>query len=278
MKVSELMRRDVITVDARDDLALAQQVMLWNGVRHLPVLRKDQLVGVLSERDLLAARVRAGGQWGSPAPRVEEAMSRDLEQITPDADLADAAGVMATRKLGCLPVLDDGIVVGMLTAIDVLASDAQCPVPPSRLPAAEVGAVMTRRLAAVHPDDRIVDAAALMQQRGARHIPVIDGDRRLVGMLSDRDVRTAIGNPLAALEGQGGARVHEMRVMDAMTREPRSLRPDDALSTAVHILLEERFGAIPVIEEDDEGNEVLVGIVSYVDVLRALAGPVDASQ
>ncbi|MFW5921432.1 MAG: CBS domain-containing protein, partial [Polyangiales bacterium] len=207
MKVSELMRRDVVTVDTRDDLALAQQVMLWNGVRHLPVLRDGQLVGVLTERDLLAARVRAGGQWGPSPPAVKEAMTADVEHVTPDTDLADAAGMMATGKLGCLPVLDAGVVVGMLTAIDVLASDAQCPVPPSRLPAAEVGAVMTRRLAAVHPDDRIVDAAALMQQRGARHLPVIDGEGHLIGMLSDRDVRTAIGNPLAALQGQGGGPV-----------------------------------------------------------------------
>lgn len=269
MTVEELMRRDVITVEADDDLALAQQVMLWNGVRHLPVLRAGQLVGVLSERDVLAARMRSGTLAPAERMPVGGAMTSVVETVTRRTDVAEAAAIMSTGKLGCLPVVDDGIVVGMLAAIDLLASDAQSPVPPSRLSAAEVAEVMTRRLAAVHPDDRLVDAAAMMMHRGARHLPVIDGTRQLIGMLSDRDVRTAIGDPLAALREEGKGAASSTRVSEAMTREPRTLRPDAPLSEAVRILLQDRFGAIPIVDEEDE----LLGIVSYIDVLRALAGP-----
>lgn len=59
---------------------------------------------------------------------------------------------------------------------------------------------MTTSLQAAFPDDPLLEAAPRMFQHGSRHLPLVDGMRRVVGMLSDRDIREAVGNPLLALD------------------------------------------------------------------------------
>jgi len=264
------MVRDPVTVQVDDDVSQALQIMLWRGLRHLPVLRAGRLVGIVSERDILAGRLEGESLWEESPRRVADVMTIPAEQIHPNQDLEDAAGVMAVRKIGCLPVVEAGQVIGLVTAIDLLAHTAQCPVPQPAEPDTRVGELMTRSLLAAHPDDRLVDAAATMMQQGTRHLPVVDTLNRVVGMLSDRDVRTAVGNPLeaeTAREQGQPRRVLALRVADAMTPEPHALSPETPLAEAVACLLDERFGALPIVDDDDR----LLGIVSYVDVLRALA-------
>ena len=128
---------------------------------------------------------------------------------------------------------------------------------------------MTAQVIAVRPDDPLMDAAAAMAQRGVRHLPVVDTMGRVVGILSDRDVRSAIGMPSRALgETTLTAREASYRVIDAMTPEPRTLRPDEPLAMAGAALIDDRIGALPVVDDDD----LLVGIISYIDALQALPG------
>ncbi len=178
--------------------------------------------------------------------------------------------MMAVDKLGCVPVVDAGALVGIVTTTDLLAHEAQCFVAPT--PAKErdpeVGAIMTRDPIAVMPDEPLLDAAARMVQRGTRHLPVIDGLGRVVGILSDRDVRTAIGNPLGVLDEDGPtARLGRLKVEDAMTPSPRIANEHEHLSQAISAFLDERFGALPIV--DDEQH--LVGMLSYLDVLTRVA-------
>lgn len=123
------------------------------------------------------------------------------------------------------------------------------------------GDVMTPDPETVTPEATISEAWELMRERNIRHVPVIK-DGALVGMLSDRDLlfaeaedRTERGrSPLA------GA------VVAAMTSDVLSVEPDTDLSEVISIMLEARVGAVPVVRA---GTRELVGIVSYVDVLRA---------
>lgn len=265
MKVRDVMRTDVTTIEEDGDVALALQVMLWNGFRHLPVLRGDELVGILGERDLLAARPEEESFYERSARKVRAVMSAPARYIQPHAELADAAGLMSVHEIGGLPVVEDGRVVGLVTATDVLAVNAQYTVPRNVGPHSLVGDVMTRNLYAVYGDDNLLDAIGRMVQYGVRHLPVINALNQVVGMLSDRDVRTTIGNPMSALEQEmPSARLQELKVADAMTRDPRSVRDDAPLSRALIALLDERFGAIPVVDAEDG----LVGLISYVDLLR----------
>ncbi len=120
-KVSELMSRRVVTVGPDVDLAFAMQLMLWSGVRHLPVLDQGELVGILSDRDFLPANGDLTMKQFLQRS-VRETMSHPVQTIHPDSDAAGASAQMATAHINCLPVVgDDGNLAGILTSSDILA-------------------------------------------------------------------------------------------------------------------------------------------------------------
>ena len=266
MKVVDVMQRNVATVSEDETLALARQLMLWRRVRHLPVVRAGRLIGILSERDLLSQASPESGRHTIKGS-VADAMRQPAETIEPLAPLADAAAKMSVQKLGCLPVVREGELLGIITTTDLLASIAQYPTSDADPRTLEAGAIMTTSLQAAFADDPLLEAAARMFQHGSRHLPVVDGMRRVVGMLSDRDVREAIGNPLLALEDTStAARIAALRVSNAMTTEARTFPVDSGLGAIVDALAEEGIGAVPIVDEEER----LLGIISYIDLLGVL--------
>jgi CBS domain-containing protein len=275
MLVDDVMQRNVATVSEDDSLGLARQVMLWRGIRHLPVLRaKDgRPVGVLSERDVLRA-LEADPAEQALAKPVRELMSMPAEHIHPRAPLGDAAADLNTKRIGCLLVVETGALVGILTPSDVIGPLATCstdldlPAELSETPVLEqpVAAIMHPEPIAVHPDDHLLDAAAMLAQNRVRHACVVDGEGRVLGILSDRDVRRAFGNPARAVD-LSGSRADAVRVEHAMTGRPRMVNQDAPVAATLEALIDDRVGALPV--TDDDGH--LRGIVSYVDVLQHLA-------
>jgi len=128
-----------------------------------------------------------------------------------------------------------------------------------------VADVMTRDPLDCHPDDRVLEIAARMQQHRVRHLPVVDGDRKVLAMISDRDVRNAIGDPATWMD-EPPIPLEELRVSGAMSEPAVSIPPEAPLADAIRRLVELEIGALPVVDE----RGVLLGIVSYIDVLRAL--------
>ncbi len=131
--VRDLMSRTLITLGRNDTLSIADNVMQADRIRHMPVLNDDgRLVGIVSQRDLFhSALVRALG-FGSAAKQkmldsivVKEVMVTEVVTTTPDTLLREAARVMTERKIGCLPVVDDDKLVGILTEGDFVAIAAR---------------------------------------------------------------------------------------------------------------------------------------------------------
>ncbi len=116
MKLRDLMTQPPLTIHDDDDVALGLQVMAWGRIRHLPVLHDDRLLGVVSERDLLANR--------ETNPRIGAVMTSPAQVASPDDDVSDAAGRMVSARLGCLPVVERGRLVGIVTVTDVVAAQA----------------------------------------------------------------------------------------------------------------------------------------------------------
>jgi acetoin utilization protein AcuB len=106
-----------------------------------------------------------------------------------------------------------------------------------------------------------------MFQYRIRHLPVIDGDGHIVGMLSDRDVRSTIGDPARAVDDETGLPSTLLRVQDAMSSPAAVTNAFESCGSAARALIDLHVGAVPVADE----NNHLVGIVSYVDLLRAFA-------
>jgi len=126
LRVKDVMSREVRTVQRNDELGVADKLMKDERIRHLPVIDEaGDVCAVVSQRDLFrGALLRALG-YGSRAEEtllrqvvVKEAMSADLFTTTPDTPVAEAARVMVERRIGCLPVLDGGKLVGIVTETD----------------------------------------------------------------------------------------------------------------------------------------------------------------
>jgi CBS domain-containing protein len=126
LQVKDVMSREVHTVKRNDELGIADALMKQERVRHLPVLDEDgEVCAVVSQRDLFrGALLRALG-FGSRAEElmlkqvvVKEAMSSEIQTTAPDTPVADAARLMIERKIGCLPVIENGKLVGIVTETD----------------------------------------------------------------------------------------------------------------------------------------------------------------
>lgn len=118
--VREYMSASPFTISARRPLAAAQSLMRERGIRHLPVLDGGEVVGLLSERDLLL--VEAMPQVNPTVVRVEEAMVKNVFQVSPDDPVGEVVEIMIERKLGSAVVVDGAKVAGVFTTIDALRS------------------------------------------------------------------------------------------------------------------------------------------------------------
>jgi CBS domain-containing protein len=265
MRVRDLMvTAPVITIRPEDDVALASQVMLWAGIQHLPVVREGQVVGVLSQGDILRHESKVGGREGARS-RVEAAMSAPAEVIDIDAELSEAAARMLDRGIGCLPIVQGSRLMGIITSTDILGFQAR-----RRAPAAAAWPVRARDVMTVAPmvaeqDDQLLAAVTMMLKLGVRHLPVVDEEGRVAGMLSDRDVRSAVGDPTQLSPGgeEGPERIRTMTVAQAMSTPALVVRQDEPLAAITRHFLDWRVGALPVLDDEDK----LVGIISYLDML-----------
>jgi acetoin utilization protein AcuB len=117
LTVRDVMATDLVTVGPHETARHAYRLMRDHRFRHLPVVEDGRLVGILSDRDLRPVLL-------SPTlarARVGELMSDDLTTVGPDALVEDAASLLVVKKIGSLPVVADGRLVGLVTETDLLA-------------------------------------------------------------------------------------------------------------------------------------------------------------
>lgn len=123
---------------------------------------------------------------------------------------------------------------------------------------------MSKNVQTISPDQMLIDAVELMRTHRIRHLPVVD-DGKLVGIVSDRDVRHALPMRSPAAEERIDTRAALYTpIASAMTRYPITIDPDATIREAAEIICREKIGALPVVEDDK-----LVGIVSAEDLLWA---------
>jgi acetoin utilization protein AcuB len=120
MLVRDIMRTPALTIVPETTLQEAYRIMTEKHIRHLPVLDSGKLIGVVTDRDLRLATSALAPIPFPPACRVDAVMSREPLTADPMDPVEDAARIMRERKIGCLPVLDDGDVAGIITGIDLL--------------------------------------------------------------------------------------------------------------------------------------------------------------
>jgi acetoin utilization protein AcuB len=127
MLVRDLMTTEVVTLQETDTLLDASMIFVRSTLHHVPILRGKQLVGVVTDRDVkrFTPSVLSGitaneyNQLMETTP-LSTVMTRNPLSTKPDEPVMAAARTFSTQKIGCLPVVENGEVVGILTTTDML--------------------------------------------------------------------------------------------------------------------------------------------------------------
>lgn len=127
MQVRELMSTDVEVVDRNDHLRMVEERMAARQLRHVPVVEQGDIVGLVTQRDLFKAAMSSAMGYGEKAQqaflqsvRVKEIMVYPVITVTPETPVAEATDILMQRGIGCLPVVERGKLVGMVTKTDLL--------------------------------------------------------------------------------------------------------------------------------------------------------------
>jgi CBS-domain-containing membrane protein len=127
--------------------------------------------------------------------------------------------------------------------------------------------IMTENPATLPITSTVADAVQVLQTLDVRHVPIIDARGAIAGMFSDRDLR-ALSIPRTVNDDWFGEfRIAlETKLAGVMSADVITIEEDTETAEIIELMLEHKVGALPVLDADG----LLVGIVSYVDVLRAL--------
>ena len=121
---------------------------------------------------------------------------------------------------------------------------------------------MNSSVSTLTPEDRLLDADLLIRRAGVRHLPVVS-DGRLVGLLTERDVRRYAPSILHSTPEEYNEIFEQTQVGTVMTKDVTTISPDAPLAEAAALLYNQRLGCLPVMN-----GETLVGIITRTDILR----------
>lgn len=266
MKLEQLANRGVVVINPDDTLNTAISRMWRAECRHLPVVRENVPIGMVSERDVLfhvcwCTRELPG------CTRVEKVMASPVKVLSPQYSVQAAAQMMLSERLSAVPLTVGDTLYGIVTEIEFLKCfcDERSALPGGKYRQANVVDYMSLCVYSLSPDDATLDAVSLMREQNVRHVPVVS-ESTLVGILSDRDVLRGCPRD----EGKRPISVNELRLDQAstvrgiMSQRVQVLDESASLADAARVMVAHKIGGLPIIRHGD-----LVGIITETDLLLA---------
>jgi CBS domain-containing protein len=307
LTVADVMTRQVVSVRPDTPVAEIVALLIDRALRSAPVVdAENRVIGIITDGDLLtrgatelplalqrelslAERAATIETLAAHPHTAADLMTPDPVTLPETTPLAEAAAVMADRGLKRIPVVDaQNRLVGMVSRSDLLATVAeglrQRPATPIRQPDGApktVGEIMITDVPTVQPDTPLAETLDRLLETDKRRVIVVDGERRVVGIITDGDVmrraakrvRPGALRALAAWFG-GGARPPGLEVAaegrtaaDVMTSPVVTLPTNAPIADAVRLMMAHKIKRIPIIDADGR----LVGMVGRAGVLAALS-------
>jgi CBS domain-containing protein len=296
LRVTEVMRRDVVQVHPDTPLRDLVELLIGQDYRAVPVVDEGgRVVGIVTNGDLverggLAMRLELLATVSRETIQQEltalaaqgrttaDVMTHEVVTVPPDLSVLEAARLMAHRRLKRLPVVDaEQRLLGMISRVDLLRTIAEGYPLPEQQPHLEHSAwlvadvlrrdVPTVALQASFPE--MLDA--IVSTRLNRAV-VVDDQQHVVGLITDAELVRRLGEQpgvvtrlmrrLAPIPFMKDTKVKELMITDAVTT-----RPEVLLEVAIRDMLARRLKILPVVDEAGR----LVGVVDRFDLLRAIA-------
>lgn len=309
---ADIMTRDIkfLTLDntVRDFLEFIKE----NKVRHAPVIDitntpepKTFFVGILSERDALRFTLPYTEKFATQ-PEHKKVMRKLLVQFvtrkpisaSPQTPVSKLISVMIKKHIDMVPVLDENALVGIITTTDILKllltfhaliqtisadhkTGSQADL--HTLTAwthSRASDIMTQNPLTMGLKDTLADAMNTLQEKGFRHIMVVDKNQRLTGIVSDRDILrhlpyTQKNTAPASMDHSFRNRLFrispdtpglEIPLAHVMEWELTTISPDTSLSDAAKKLSSQKLSCLPVLNNEEK----LTGLITVTDLMQTL--------
>ncbi len=191
--VGEVMTLKPITLLPETLMPKAARIMLENKITALPVVENNQLIGILTNSDLLRFILSECPELKKDL-RVKNYMTDEVVTIDPETSLLECHRLMGTKRIRSLPVLEEGKLVGLVTRTDLMSSD------PSHLSSHKnqdismkiltqpVKKVMSKEVLTISPEADITTAAKLMLDHKIHVLVVVDDEKNIIGVITESDL------------------------------------------------------------------------------------------
>lgn len=262
LEVSQIMAEPV-TIDKDQRLSYALELLDKKRVDRLIVTQNGTVTGILTYADI-ADRLSVSKVVAVSIGRlhVSSAMTDTVITVSPDDDVTEVALLMVDRGMSGCPVVDkDDKLVGVISKTELCSLV-------TKFEDIKVEDLMTTKdILVVNPVERLVKARSEMLDKGYSGLPVTDGPR-VLGLLTERAVAEAMARfSVEVPDKHRRNQVRQIRVVDAMIREPPLVSPEDPLAVAIEKMTKANLNTLPVV---GKGNKLL-GIISATDLTRFVA-------
>ncbi len=246
-KVSEIMTNMVVTASESHSIYDIACIMASKNIGSILITDTGSIKGIVTERDILGRLAEGGRLYGLPVTKL---MTRKVLTIKPDTRIVEAADLMINHLFRRLPVVEHGILVGIVTATD-LSFELNSPNIRGK-----VREYMSRETHTIAPSAQVSDAVKVMIEHNIGAVTVVDG-KEVVGILSERDIMRAVVAKKAEPD--------KVQVSSVMS-DTVKISPDTQVNYACHLMYYYGHRRFPVM--DDRGK--LIGMVTERDLLKAM--------
>ncbi|MGZ7159386.1 MAG: CBS domain-containing protein [Methanobacterium sp.] len=269
MHIKDIMSTEVVEIDKDQNIHDALKLMKKHKISRLAVVNghgrnNKELIGLITEKDI-ALRL-GSSRYGNLAPshfHISTVMSTDLITTESSTNIANAAKLMIDHKIGGIPVLDEGELVGIVTKTDFIKIFCQG-VPYNNTP---IKGIMETDLMAVNPQDRLVHARRMIIDEDVGRLLVMD-EGTLEGIITAKDIAfSMISFRKLVPDKYQSARIRNLLVEDIMTQNVRTIPQISTISEASTMMMDENISGIPVIDERSD----VIGIITKTDLMKFIA-------
>ncbi|MEM0290206.1 MAG: CBS domain-containing protein [Metallosphaera sp.] len=243
IKVSEVMSPIVVSVSPESEIRELLSVLSKDRSGRVLVMRDGKPEAIVTTRSVVHAYVKYGK--GVTELKTKDLMSESLVSVAADASLDEVLRIMIAHDIGGVPVMDEGVVVGMFTERDLVKLMSR------RTYSGLVDSIMTGNLVTIEEDADIFSAARVMTEHKVRRLPILKNDK-LVGIVTAADIVKSLSKSTESIP-----------VIRSGTMNPLTVRSLDTIMYAVKIMEERRIGTLPVVDDK------LRGIITERDLLFA---------
>ncbi|MFX0063953.1 MAG: CBS domain-containing protein [Candidatus Hermodarchaeota archaeon] len=233
-------------------------LMNANKFRRLPVVKNKELIGIITTYDIIRALNEASTLPDVVCLDVEQLMTLDPITISPNSSMQEAAKIMASNMIGCLPIISNKTLVGIITERDCL--DA---LPTTREePIKEI--CSSKEIITVNPSTSLKKGIETMAEENIRHLIIINSEGSIAGIITATDIIYSLGKffnrELSANSWMN------LPVELLATHKTFMLPADTPINLVNKIMQLNNIGAFPIIEKGK-----LFGIVSERDIVKLIA-------